>query len=175
VSLTALPVEEIGDEAIDRLLIEPLLAAKWLPAPTNSTIDVGSGGGSPAIPLKIAAPGMFMRMVESKTRKAAFLREVVRVLQLERTEVDAVRLEQLLVRPDLHESADVITVRAVRVDAKALVGLQSFLRPGGQLFLFGSGEGARLEPTSPHFIPVSQNPLLKQWGSHLQILQKRDL
>jgi 16S rRNA (guanine527-N7)-methyltransferase len=175
VSLTALPVEEIGDEAVDRLLIEPLLAAKWLPASTNSTIDVGSGGGSPAIPLKIAAPETFMRMVESKTRKAAFLREAIRILHLERTEVEAVRLEQLLVRPDLHESADVVTMRAVRVDAKALAGLQSFLRPGGQLFLFGSGEGTPRELTSPHFVVFSQNPLLKQWGSHLQILQKRHL
>ena len=81
VSLTALPVEDAGDEAIDRLLIEPVLATKYLPKSDATALDIGSGGGSPAIPMKLAAPGISLRMVESKTRKAAFLREVVRTLE----------------------------------------------------------------------------------------------
>ena len=51
VSLTALPVEEGGDEAIDRLLVEPVMAAKYLPRPDSTVLDIGSGGGSPAIPM----------------------------------------------------------------------------------------------------------------------------
>ena len=90
VSLTSLPVDAEGDEAIDRLLVEPVIAAKYLPRPDAEVLDIGSGGGSPAIPMKIAAPEMRLRMVESKTRKAAFLREVVRSLDLDRTSVDAV-------------------------------------------------------------------------------------
>ena len=68
------------DETFDRLLIEPLIASRYLPSTDCSVIDVGSGGGSPAIPLKLAMPGISLRMVESKTRKAAFLREAVRRL-----------------------------------------------------------------------------------------------
>ena len=77
-------------------------------------------------------------MVESKTRKAAFLREVVRTLELDRTDVDAVRFEELLARPSLHDAIDVVTMRAVRVDRKTLTELQSFIKPGGLLFLFGT-------------------------------------
>ena len=172
VSLTALPVEDAGDEAIDRLLIEPALAAKSLPSPDSSIIDVGSGGGSPAIPLRLVAPGTSLRMVESKTRKAAFLREAARVLQLQRTEVDAVRFEELLARPELHETMDVVTLRAVKVEPKTLAALQSFLRLGGLLFLFGTSANPIADKATPQLTAMNTQVLLKQWGSQLQILRK---
>ena len=77
-----------------------------MPAKASTAIDIGSGGGSPAIPLTLAAPRLHMRMVESKTRKAVFLREVIRTLGLGRAEVDTSRFEELLTRPELHEGAD---------------------------------------------------------------------
>ncbi len=173
VSLTSLPVGDAGDEAIDRLLIEPVLAAKFLPSPQGKAIDIGSGGGSPAVPLKLAAPGISIRMVESKTRKAAFLREVVRSLKLAEAEVDAVRFEELLVRPALHETADVVTMRAVKVDGKTLVGLQSFLKPGGLLFLFGTGSNVAPKSAPPQLSQAANHVLLKKWGSQLEVLQKK--
>ncbi len=171
VSLTALPVDEAGDEAIDRLLVEPMLAARYLLSQSARTMDIGSGGGSPAIPLKLVAPGISLRMVESKTRKAAFLREVVRSLGLKNAEVEAVRSEELLVRPDLHEAADVLTMRAVKVTGKVLASLQSFLKPHGRLFLFGTGLPD--EAATPQLVRNASHILLKQWGSQLDILEKR--
>lgn len=173
VSLTALPVEDSGDEAIDRLLIEPALATKYLPRADAVTVDIGSGGGSPAIPMKLAAPEISLRMVESKTRKAAFLREAVRTLELDRTSVDAVRFEELLARPALHDAVDVVTLRAVRVDRKTLAELQSFIRPGGFLFLFGTSAPVAAELAAPHLVPSDSHVLLSQWGSRLEILRKR--
>ena len=58
INLTAFNLAEPNDEAIDRLLIEPLVAAKHLPPRAGTLIDIGSGNGSPAIPLRLAAPGM---------------------------------------------------------------------------------------------------------------------
>ena len=172
VSLTSLPVEDGGDEAIDRLLVEPVLATRHLPRADAALLDIGSGGGSPAIPMRIAAPGITMRMVESKTRKAAFLREVVRTLDLDRMSVDAVRFEELLVRPTLHEAIDVVTLRAVRVDRKTLAEIQSFIKPGGSLFLFGTAGPAEFEVGAPHLTSSASHPLLNQWGSRLEILKK---
>ena len=172
VSLTALPVEDSGDEALDRLLIEPVIAAKYLPSQAASTLDIGSGGGSPAIPMKLAAPDMTLRMIESKTRKAAFLREAIRALELDRTSVEAVRFEELLARPDLHDAVDVVTVRAVRVDPKMLVELQSFIRPDGLLFLFGTAVPVLADAMTPHLVRASTHVLLSQWGSRLEILKK---
>ena len=110
VNLTAFRLAPGGDdEAIDRLLLEPLVAAKHLPAHATSLLDAGSGGGSPAIPLKLAVPGIRLRMVEAKTRKAVFLREAVRELGLKEAEVETARFEELLPRPEMHESADVVS------------------------------------------------------------------
>ncbi len=172
ISLTSLPVEEAAEEAIDRLLIEPVLATKHLPGPDAIVLDLGSGGGSPAIPMKLASAGVSLRMVESKTRKAAFLREVVRSLDLHSASVEAVRFEELLVRPGLHDSVDVVTLRAVRVDRKMLGKVQCFLKPGGLVFLFGTAAPGAPNFGSPDLLPFSSHVLLGQWGSRLEILKR---
>jgi 16S rRNA (guanine527-N7)-methyltransferase len=172
VSLTSLPVDTLGDEAIDRILIEPLLASKYLPARNAVVIDVGTGGGSPAIPMKIANPEISMRMVESKTRKAAFLREVVRHLGVERAEVEGSRFEQLLVRPELHEAADVVTMRAVKVEKKTMIGLQAFLKPGGSLFLFRTNAARESEVSIPPLMWRCSHSLLPALNSELAVFVK---
>lgn len=170
VALTALPVERIGDEAVDRLLIEPCLASRHLPDTASIAIDVGSGGGSPAIPMKIMVPRISMLMVESKARKSAFLREAVRHLGLADTHVESVRFEELLVRPELHDLADVVTLRAVRTSPKTLTALQSFLKPGGSLFLFTTS-GSHI-PSTPQLSHLASHALLSSLGSHLEILRR---
>jgi 16S rRNA (guanine527-N7)-methyltransferase len=173
VSLTSLPVDKLGDEAIDRILIEPLIASRYLPAPNAVVIDVGTGGGSPAIPLKIANRGISMRMVESKTRKAAFLREVVRHLGIERAEVEGSRFEELLARPELHESADVVTMRAVKAEKKTMMGLQAFLKPGGLLFLFRTNSTSA-ELFAPPLVWQANHSLLPALNTELAIFVKSD-
>ena len=59
-------------------------------------------------------------MVESKIRKAAFLREACRQLEIEDAVVETGRYEALLARPEFHEVHDLLTVRAVRVEARVL-------------------------------------------------------
>jgi 16S rRNA (guanine527-N7)-methyltransferase len=172
ISLTALPVEENGDEAIDRLLIEPIVAATYLPRPDSVIVDIGSGSGSPAIPMKVVRPGIFLRMVESKTRKAAFLREAARTLQLDRTQIDAFRYQELLGQSETLESADVLTLRAVRTDRATLVELQNFLRPGGLMFLFGAVTTTVPDLRHSGLALSASHELLSHWGSRLDILQR---
>jgi 16S rRNA (guanine527-N7)-methyltransferase len=173
VSLTSLPVEECGDQAVDRLLIEPIIAAQHLPDAHVSVLDLGSGGGSPAVPMKLAAPGIQLRMVESKVRKAAFLREAIRHLTLTTTEVETARFEELLARPELHEALDVVTLRAVRVERATLLGLQAFLKPGGLLFLFRSTASPDKQiPIQPPLVWREAVPLVEAAGSRLVILEK---
>lgn len=138
INLTAFDLVDPKDEALDRLLIEPLIAARLVAEGQRSVIDIGSGSGSPAIPFHLAAPATALTMVESKTRKAVFLREASRHLGLTTT-VESARFEALLTRPELHERFDVMTIRAVRVEPSTLVTLQAFLRRGGELFWFLGG------------------------------------
>jgi 16S rRNA (guanine527-N7)-methyltransferase len=70
-------------------------------------VDLGSGAGFPAIPLKIVFPDAMITLIEAQQRKATFLREALRALDLE-AEVKNVRAETL---PP--SSADLVTLRAV--------------------------------------------------------------
>lgn len=168
INLTAL---DDPDAAIDRLILEPLLAARHVPEGA-SVIDIGSGGGSPAIPLKLAAPRIKLWMVESKTRKSAFLREAIRQLDLRETFVETKRFEELLATPNLHESMDVVTIRAVRVEAATLLSLQAFLRPGGELFLFrASGDGG-IDYIPPPMKLEAEESLVESLRSRLIRVQK---
>lgn len=176
VNLTGLDLGDASDDAFDRLLIEPLAAVRYVSADAARMLDVGSGGGSPAIPFKLAAPHLSLTMIESKTRKSVFLREVIRSLSLEQTEVVTARFEELLTRPDFHESHDIITIRAVRTETRVLAGLQAFLRPGGLLLLFrGPAGGDAAESVNPALVWRGTYPLVESLRSRLVVLEKRRL
>lgn len=172
INLTALPVDPLSDEAADRLIVEPVLGARHLRKTDHLAIDVGTGGGSPAIPLAIMAPDLRLVMVEVKVRKSAFLREAVRLLGLTGATVENCRVEELLPRSEYHEAVDVVTVRAVRPDRRLLMAIQAFLKPGGRLFWFGAEASQRPELQLP-FISGHPEVLVQAMGSQLWILVKK--
>ena len=135
-NLTALALEPLAEEAIDRLVVEPIVAAAYVRPSERIAIDIGSGGGSPAIPLKVLLPALQIVLVESKARKAAFLREAVRELALTGVEVETGRFEDLAVGRR-RDSVDLISIRAVRTNPSLWAGIWSVLSPGGRVFWFG--------------------------------------
>jgi 16S rRNA (guanine527-N7)-methyltransferase len=175
INLSGINLAEPTPEALDRLLIEPLVASRHVPAGATRMIDVGSGGGSPALPFALGVPGMRLLMVEAKTRKSVFLREAARALDMADAEVATSRFEQLLARPDLHEAHDLLTIRAVRVETRVLMSLQAFVRPGGDLFLFRSTSGEAPESLTPPLAWRATYPLIESLRSRLVVLEKRDL
>ena len=174
INLTAFNLLPEGDEAaIDRLLIEPLVAARYIPENSKTLLDAGSGGGSPAIPLKLTTPTLQLRMVEVKTRKAVFLREAVRTLALRDAEVESTRFEELLPRAELHEALDLVSIRAVRIETRTLLTLQAFLRPGGKLLLFrGAGKSDLEDSPPPPLAWMATYPLVDSLHSKLVVLSK---
>jgi 16S rRNA (guanine527-N7)-methyltransferase len=173
INLTGLDLAEPTPEALDRLLIEPLVAAKHVSGGATRLIDIGSGGGSPAIPFALAIPGSQLTMVESKTRKSVFLRECARAVDMP-AEVITARYEELLSRPVMHEAHDVLTIRAVRVESRVLMMLQTLVKPGGQLFLFRGAGGTRAtDAVLPPLALKATVPLIESLRSSLVILEKR--
>ena len=174
IKLTAIRLTPEGDDAaIDRLLIEPVAAARYIPENARTLLDAGSGGGSPAIPLKLASANLALRMVEVKTRKAVFLREAVRALGLRDAEVETSRFEELLPRAELHEALDLVSIRAVRVEIRTLNTLQAFLRPGGKLLLFRGASKSDLEDSPPPPLAwMASYPLVDSLHSKLVVLSK---
>ena len=171
INLTAFQLEPPSDEAIDRLLIEPLAASPYVPHSPLDWFDLGSGGGSPAFPLKIVRPAARLRLVETRSKKAAFLREVARTLEFPGVEVINDRLEVVSTRPDLAAAVDLITVRAVRVDAATSSAAQLLLRPDGQLMLFLKSSSIRTLEISG-LTPFVTAELMKDRDSQLLILRK---
>ena len=141
INLTSLPLRDYPSGSLDRLIVEPVLASPLMPATPINWYDLGSGGGSPAIPLKILAPMASLIMVESRSRKAAFLREVARSLGLtESARVEARRFEDLSAERD--GTADCLTFRAVRADTAFATALTRLASARAQVILFESVESA---------------------------------
>lgn len=161
------------DEAIDRLLLEPIAAAAHLP-PQGHLIDLGSGGGSPALPLALALGVTRLVMVESRERKASFLREVVRQLELsDIASVETNRFETLAERDDFRASFTAVSVRAVRIDTKLLTAALGFLRPHGLIASFRGLQGADRLPSPPaDLVLLKTVPLLTHSSVQLALFAR---
>ncbi len=82
-------------EILYRHFCESMFAAVAVPVENGRLADVGSGGGFPGIPMKIMRPELHVFLVESNVKKATFLAEVVRDLELTNTRVLVNRFEAL--------------------------------------------------------------------------------
>ena len=102
-SLTAL---RGADKAVSHHLLDSLAVLPHVPAGT--LLDVGSGGGMPGIPLAIVLPELAVTLIDSNSKKTAFLRQAAIELRLSNVNVHCGRVEQY--HPSLPFSA--ITSRA---------------------------------------------------------------
>ena len=96
-------------EIITRHFGESLFAARLLIAPDSEerVIDIGSGAGFPGLPWKVWSPNLELTLLEANQKKAVFLKEAVRALQLTGVTVLTDRAEQL------QRQADLVCLRAV--------------------------------------------------------------
>lgn len=119
-NLTAVrdPAEMVTRHLVDSLAILPYVSGATL-------ADLGSGAGLPGIPLAIAVPERETLLVDSNGKKARFLREAVRRLDLERVRVAESRVE------DVAGAFDCITARAFASLADMLGWGGHLLAPGG--------------------------------------------
>lgn len=75
--------------------------------------DIGSGGGFPALPLKITLPETDLTMIEATEKKCGFLRDAVKFLGLNKVTVINARAEDLGKDKNFRENFDTVTARAV--------------------------------------------------------------
>ncbi len=147
INLTAIRGER--DTVIKHVLDSLSHVQGFIPAPGLRLLDMGSGAGLPAIPIKIAYPGISVTLVESAKKKASFLRHVIRTLQLGEAEVLDMRTEEL--PASRHRSYDVVTARAFADMEKALEAGALFLKPGGLVVLSRGPEEAIDEKESAEY------------------------
>lgn len=108
-----------------------LVKASW--TGITRVIDIGSGGGLPAIPLAVAMPRVQFTLLEANDRKCAFLEHVAATLNLTNVVVAAGRAEELGHRPALREQFDRAISRAAARPEVLLELALPFVRTGGDL------------------------------------------
>jgi 16S rRNA (guanine527-N7)-methyltransferase len=98
-----------GDRVWERHLLNCAVVGELIPM-DSYVVDVGSGAGLPGIVLALARPDLSVVLVESLSRRTAFLSEVVSALPLPSVTVVRARAEECR---STVEPADVVTARAV--------------------------------------------------------------
>ncbi|HXC96871.1 MAG TPA: 16S rRNA (guanine(527)-N(7))-methyltransferase RsmG [Edaphobacter sp.] len=139
------------EEIVRRHFGESLFAARHLAPETPTLLDFGSGAGFPGLPIAILRSNIHVTLAESQNKKATFLREVVRTLNL-RTEVWSSRVESM---PATRQFA-AVTLRAVDKMETALPAAKARILPGGQLLVLTTASQA---PPDGLVIPLPQSNL----------------
>ena len=122
-----------------RHVLDSLQLLSLLPPNLSMAIDLGSGGGLPALVLAIAS-GIHFHLVESDARKCAFLREAIRATGAPAT-VHNLRIESAIL-----PQSRLVTARALAPLPRLLQYASPFLSPDG-FFIFPKGRNASAELT----------------------------
>jgi 16S rRNA (guanine527-N7)-methyltransferase len=134
-------------EIVTRHFGESFFAARQIvPAGKSpqTLADVGSGAGFPGLAIKLWAPQLEVTLIESHQKKATFLREVVRSLNLTGIEVVAKRAETV------DRTFDIVTLRAVEHFGEALLSSDKLLNPAGSfVLLIGEDQAAPARAALP--------------------------
>jgi 16S rRNA (guanine527-N7)-methyltransferase len=121
---------------------ESLFAAGTVPIRHGRLADVGSGAGFPAVPIRMVSEDLSAILVESNQKKATFLAEVVRELDLKNVEVRRGRMEDIGL---MDENIDFVTARALGIDDDFLAWSRSALHSDGSVVLWlGSADAGNI-------------------------------
>lgn len=128
----------------DELVLEALKLLELGEFPHGAAVaDLGSGNGSPVVPLAACCPAVRFSAVEVRRRRAAFIATAKAVLDLENLEVHPYRAEELARR--FPGAFDAVTARAFARPPQLLELALPLLKPGGEVRGFAGGDIAELE------------------------------
>jgi 16S rRNA (guanine527-N7)-methyltransferase len=161
ISLTSI---ENPQELVSRHFGESFFGAKFIENRVCRLADVGSGAGFPGLALKIVLPKLQVFLIEQDTRKATFLNEVIRALNL--ADAKVLRSPYEALAPEV-SNFDAIIARAVG-DHKAILkwAIPRLSEFGQAVLWIGAEDAARLSelPTwkwrLPLALPNSKNRVL---------------
>jgi 16S rRNA (guanine(527)-N(7))-methyltransferase RsmG len=127
-------------EALRPLLAEAFWAAGLYSVSEQSHLDIGSGAGFPALPMKILRPGMRLEMVESRSKPAVFLETVVRDLGLSNVRVHTSRIEDLLSERNLRGGWTVVSWKGLRLNRAQFSLLRNCAASQAEFWIFHGKE-----------------------------------
>jgi 16S rRNA (guanine527-N7)-methyltransferase len=121
---------------MNTLVLDSLACLEFVPE-TGNLLDIGSGAGIPGIIVKIFRPELRVYLCEPRLKRSVFLKEAIRTLDLKKTIVLDAPFDVIHQPGNLSPATmDVITIRAVRLDANIINGAKKLLVSGGLFILF---------------------------------------
>jgi 16S rRNA (guanine527-N7)-methyltransferase len=134
-NLTALS----GRSLVQRLVVEPVWIARQLDI-KGDVVDIGSGNGSPAIPLAVSCGLSSIQMVESRLRRVAFLRHLIATLELPVARVHRGRFEEVATTLG---NPDWVTLQGVALTEGLLDAIRGIHKRETRLVWITAGDVAR--------------------------------
>lgn len=123
------------ERLISRHILPSLVALPLLPS-KGRVLDMGSGGGFPAVPLAIVLPDTEFVLVDSTRKKTAFLSDFAAKFELKNVRVVWDRFEKLAMNRLHRKVYRIVTARAAGKLPELLPIAKDFLTIGGQVFLW---------------------------------------
>jgi 16S rRNA (guanine(527)-N(7))-methyltransferase RsmG len=151
--------------SIEPLLYEGIWASQGYPGDAKRHLDIGSGAGFPAIPIKIMVPHIQLDMVESRMKKVSFLETVASEINLTETHVFHSRIGELLDKDQ--NTWDSISWKALKISTSDLLKLKQHAHQETQFWVF-HGKGSAVEEPAVlennfSLLRREQFPLKKDW------------
>lgn len=129
-----------------------------------SVIDVGTGAGFPAIPLKIAFPNLQITMLDSLQKRIKFLEEVIAGLQLDGITALHGRAEDIAKQSGLREQFDLCVSRAVARLSSLSEYCLPFVKKNGYFIPYKSEKTESELAEAEHALSVLGGKVIREAG-----------
>jgi 16S rRNA (guanine527-N7)-methyltransferase len=145
-----------GHDLVRRLVVEPVWSAQELQL-SGTLADIGSGNGSPAIPMHIVRDLERCELIEVRAKRVAFLRHISANLRLSAVTVHHSRFEEAARNL---EKVDWITLQAVALTGQILDSIRQISLPTTTIVWITSGTHPPVEPFRRVLVPVTGSEVL---------------
>jgi 16S rRNA (guanine527-N7)-methyltransferase len=128
------------DYLLERHILHSISIMKFLEFPEKpKVLDVGTGGGFPGTPLKIANPEIYLTLVDSISKKLKIAEMLAKHTGLRNIEAKAMRVENLSEQSNFRKKFDFIISRAVATSDKIFHWTSELLKDDGKIILWKGG------------------------------------
>jgi 16S rRNA (guanine527-N7)-methyltransferase len=132
------------EDIVIKHFLDSLLYLKAMPTGVLRVADVGSGAGFPGIPIKIVQPEIYVYLIEPTGKKCLFLRNIIRQLDLKKTEVIEKRIQEVKADKELASPVDIAVTRAL-FDIKEFIKRSSHVVKKSGIIILNKGPKVKEE------------------------------
>lgn len=141
---------------------------------SENIIDIGTGGGFPAIPLKIIYPDIKITLNDSINKKVKVLEEIIRKMNFNNSRAVWARAEDICNDKKYNHKFDIAISKAVTELDKLYLWSREFLKQGGNMLSIKGGDTQKEEKEFHKKFPGKKLTEIKyEFDSGYNIIDKK--